>query len=58
MSLELISVQCPYCGEVIDVELEPQAEDFIQDCSVCCRPIQFNVEDGDEGPAVTASRTE
>ncbi len=38
-------VQCPYCGEgievVLDLSVEHQA--YIEDCQVCCRPIEFDV---------------
>jgi transcription elongation factor Elf1 len=38
-------VQCPYCGEnievILDLSVEHQA--YIEDCQVCCRPIEFDV---------------
>ena len=40
------SVQCPYCGETIDLLIDdsiPQ-QDYIEDCQVCCRPINLKVE--------------
>jgi len=45
-------VQCPYCGETIGVLLDPSVEHqhYIEDCQVCCRPIEFTVTmnyDGD-----------
>ena len=43
-----MSVGCPYCGERIDVLLDnsvPQ-QDYIEDCQVCCRPINFEVTVG------------
>ncbi|PWQ95513.1 CPXCG motif-containing cysteine-rich protein [Leucothrix arctica] len=42
-------VSCPYCGESLDVLLDPQDIDqqYIEDCQVCCRPINFLVS-GDE----------
>ena len=60
MPLETLGVQCPYCGEAIEVDIEPldDEQEFIEDCSVCCRPIQYRVTLGDEGPAVTAERSE
>jgi hypothetical protein len=60
MSLETASVQCPYCGEMIDIDVEPTSEpqNYIQDCSVCCRPIQFDVVPGEDGPEVNASRSD
>ena len=39
-------VQCPTCGEWLEVELDTsQGEDFetVQDCEVCCRPMLLNV---------------
>lgn len=60
MSVEIAEVQCPYCGELIEIEVEPSSDeqDYIQDCSVCCRPIQFHVMPDEEGPSVTASRSD
>ena len=44
-ALEKRSVQCPYCGEMIDVMIDCSAphQDYIEDCQVCCRPINFDV---------------
>lgn len=38
-------VACPYCGESIDVLIEPSEaqQEYIEDCQVCCRPIRFSV---------------
>lgn len=38
-------IHCPYCGESIDVLVDrsvPQ-QNYIEDCQVCCRPINFSV---------------
>ena len=38
------SVDCPYCGETIDLLIDdsvPQ-QNYIEDCPVCCRPINVN----------------
>lgn len=43
-------VICPYCGEEVEIYLEPEISgSFIQDCEVCCRPWQLRVsrEGGD-----------
>jgi len=39
------SVSCPYCGETIEVLLDPSVphQYYIEDCQVCCRPISFDV---------------
>ncbi|MFK5986211.1 MAG: CPXCG motif-containing cysteine-rich protein [Pseudomonadota bacterium] len=38
-------IQCPYCGEKIDIFIDCSVEqqNYIEDCQVCCRPINFNV---------------
>lgn len=35
--------QCPYCWETISMLLEPmpQRQHYIEDCEVCCRPIEL-----------------
>ena len=40
------TVTCPYCGESLEVLIDPQdaGEEYIEDCQVCCRPIVFNVD--------------
>jgi transcription elongation factor Elf1 len=39
---------CPYCGERISMVLDTSvAQTYIEDCEVCCRPIEvrYTVED-------------
>jgi len=35
---------CPYCWEKISMILDPeeQTSDYIEDCEVCCRPIEID----------------
>ncbi|MCB1802735.1 MAG: CPXCG motif-containing cysteine-rich protein [Gammaproteobacteria bacterium] len=43
------TIQCPYCGEMIELSVDTSAGEqaFIEDCSVCCRPIELRlVADG------------
>ena len=61
MSLQTHQVQCPYCGELIEVDVEPleESQSFIEDCSVCCRPIQFEAASNSDGEMeVVANRSE
>lgn len=39
------AIQCPYCGEIITVLIDCSTSDqeYIEDCQVCCRPINFAV---------------
>jgi hypothetical protein len=41
--LQETSIYCPYCGESIEVLLNPEdvGAEYIEDCQVCCRPIEF-----------------
>ena len=41
--LQETSIYCPYCGESIEVLLNPEdvGVEYIEDCQVCCRPIEF-----------------
>ena len=52
--LEEFAVDCPYCGEAISVSVDGSAgdQDFIEDCSVCCSPIEFHVEVDSDGQLV------
>jgi len=40
------TIQCPYCGESIDVLIDASESEqaYIEDCQVCCRPINFIVK--------------
>jgi hypothetical protein len=52
--------ECPYCGETITVLIDPSITEqtYIEDCSVCCRPIEIHARCEDEELIeVTASRS-
>ncbi|NIP16109.1 MAG: CPXCG motif-containing cysteine-rich protein [Pseudomonadales bacterium] len=53
------SLYCPYCGEAIEIliDLSLSEQEYIEDCSVCCRPIVLTVSVSEHEPHVTA-RTE
>jgi len=51
-------ITCPYCGEQIEILLDPADvnQQYIEDCQVCCKPINFLVfESIDEELSVTVS---
>lgn len=50
-SLQLRTVHCPYCGEPFDtvVDLSCGSTSYIEDCAICCQPIEFRLEVADEG---------
>ena len=41
------TIACPYCGEMIQIVIDPgigdQETSYIEDCSVCCRPMELTV---------------
>jgi hypothetical protein len=45
------AITCPHCGETIEIVIDLSVPDqsYIEDCSVCCRPITISVvaEDGE-----------
>ena len=43
-------VVCPYCGEEVEIYLEPDVRGtVVQDCEVCCNPWRVRVSgSGDE----------
>lgn len=44
-------VHCPWCGEPLTIVIDTSAGDqaYVEDCQVCCRPMQvsFSVSDGE-----------
>ncbi|RYE73335.1 MAG: CPXCG motif-containing cysteine-rich protein [Oxalobacteraceae bacterium] len=54
--LPVESIQCPYCGESIDLVIDESVEhqQYIEDCHVCCRPINVSVTSGEDGVVVQA----
>ena len=39
--LETARIDCPYCGEPFDIEVDCSAgsQQYTEDCVVCCQPI-------------------
>ena len=45
-------VVCPYCGEEVEIELDPgggSVQDYVEDCAVCCQPWRVTVRYDAEG---------
>ncbi len=39
-------VYCPYCGEPCEIALDPgsgSAQEYVEDCQVCCQPWRVSV---------------
>ncbi len=52
-------VTCPYCGEQVEIYLEPDVTGtFVQDCEVCCNPWRVRVSGSDEDRDVEIGRAD
>lgn len=54
-----MNVDCPYCGEqfVTLVDTSGGASEYIEDCVVCCQPIEFDLYfDSDGEPRLSVRR--
>jgi hypothetical protein len=48
------TVSCPHCGASVEIRLDPgggAAQQYVEDCEVCCRPWQVHVRYGIDGAA-------
>ena len=56
--IEARSITCPHCGEGIEivVDLSEPEQTYIEDCSVCCRPIEIRVS-ASEGEIIELETT-
>ena len=48
---EIIKDYCPYCGELIEllIDCSISVQEYIEDCCVCCRPIQVAASVTEDG---------
>ena len=51
MLTDEVKQYCPYCGEPITLVIDSSAGDqsYIEDCEVCCRPMEVAVSVGSQG---------
>ena len=49
--MEEITIDCPYCGAQFSALVDYSAGecDYIEDCAVCCQPIEFHLREQDDG---------
>ena len=57
--IETVSIHCPYCGESYEttVDLSAGSQRYVEDCAVCCRPIEIALRVGDDGELLEVSTT-
>ena len=53
-------VQCPYCGEIFEILVDSSIarQQYIEDCEVCCRPINFDVSVDEENEVMVSATHE
>jgi len=58
--VEPFPISCPYCGEEIEVIIDLSAGDqqYVEDCSVCCKPINLAITLDDDGVPQIAARSD
>lgn len=57
MDDELFDVTCPYCGEAVQIYIEPDVRGrFVQDCEICCNPWLVHVSGRRGGRVVNVTR--
>jgi hypothetical protein len=56
-SVQFQLVQCPYCGESFEIQLDVSSGSarYIEDCQVCCQPIEFSLEVDHAGVLIALS---
>lgn len=55
--LDAVMIHCPYCGEPIEILIEPSddAQSYVEDCQVCCRPINISVQTDVDGELIVSA---
>ena len=57
--LHEVQVECPYCGENVEIFLEDDlAGEMVQDCTVCCRPWRLRIRKQGGSLAVEVDRAQ
>jgi hypothetical protein len=51
---EFVMVHCPYCGEAFETSVDTSAGScsYVEDCQVCCQPIEMTLSVADDGSIV------
>lgn len=53
-------ITCPYCGESVElvIDCSVESQQYIEDCFVCCKPINLSVEIDSNGEIRVEARHE
>jgi len=49
--IQFVTISCPYCGEDFgtSVDLSSGSCEYVEDCQVCCQPIEVAIEVNEAG---------
>jgi hypothetical protein len=55
--VRFVRIDCPYCGEPLEtrLDLSEGSAAYIEDCQVCCRPMQLHLEVDPDGRLIGLS---
>jgi len=55
--IQFETITCPYCWEAIEITLDltVESQQHVEDCSVCCRPIEVAVDESEDGELVASA---
>jgi len=55
--LETIVIHCPYCGEGFEtvVDLSAGSQRYVEDCAVCCKPIEVSLRVSEDNELLDVS---
>jgi len=58
--LDSHTVQCPYCGELIELSIDYSINEqqYVEDCQVCCNPIIITISTSPGSPPQIEARQE
>ncbi|MGA8277452.1 MAG: CPXCG motif-containing cysteine-rich protein [Rhodanobacteraceae bacterium] len=58
--LQFVCVSCPWCGETFEISADGSAgsQRYIEDCAVCCQPIDIALSVDDDGDIAVCLSTE
>ena len=53
------TIGCPYCGELISILVDDTLPEqrYVEDCQVCCRPIELDVAVTPNGDVIVNARS-
>ena len=57
--IEAVVIPCPYCGEAFETQVDTSAgsQRYVEDCAICCRPIEIGLHVGEDGELLGVDTT-